>query len=214
MLFRDRSQASRLLLEEVRKLELANPVVLGIPRGGVVVAAEIAAGLRAPLDVIIPRKIGAPFNPELAIGAVAQDGAIIVDEPLAAALGIDRRLLEARAKDAAREIERRLRLFRANRPALDLASRDVIVVDDGIATGLTMTAALRSVGMHNPTSMVLAVPVAPAEAIERLSTEVDHLICLATPEPFRAVGEWYARFDQVEDEEVISLLKARSGYLR
>lgn len=207
MLFRDRSQAGRLLLEEVLKLEIANPVVLGIPRGGVVVAAEIAAGLRAPSDVIIPRKIGAPFNPELAVGAVAQDGTIIVDESLAAALRIDRRLIEARAKEEIREIGRRLKLFRANRPALDLVSRDVIVVDDGIATGLTITAALRSVGNQNPSSIALAVPVAPAEVIERLSAEVDHLICLATPEPFHAVGEWYARFDQVEDEEVISLLQ-------
>ncbi|MCR4398432.1 MAG: phosphoribosyltransferase family protein [Firmicutes bacterium] len=207
MILRDRVQAGLLLLDEVRRLNLARPVVLGIPRGGVIVAAEVAKGLRAPLDVIIPRKIGAPFNPELAVGAVTQDGTLILDDSLKAALRVDDRYIQMRVRDEIREIERRLEVFRRGLPPMDLASADVVVVDDGIATGLTITAALRSVSAQSPSSTVLAVPVAPTEALERLSGEVDHLVCLASPEPFYAVGQWYARFDQVEDEEVIAALR-------
>ncbi|MGE5543164.1 MAG: phosphoribosyltransferase [Bacillota bacterium] len=205
-MFRDRKEAGRLLLREVEALGLASPVVLGIPRGGVVVAAEVARGLGAPLDVIIPRKIGAPFNAELAIGAIAQDGTMILDEAMVRALRVERGYIEREAHRQAAEIERRLWVYRGDRPAVALGSMDVIVVDDGIATGLTVTAALRSVGNQSPSSVVLAVPVAPAEAVERLMPEVDHFVCLATPAPFYAVGQWYAHFDQVEDDEVISIL--------
>ncbi|MGE5541583.1 MAG: phosphoribosyltransferase, partial [Bacillota bacterium] len=187
-------------------LGLASPVVLGIPRGGVVVAAEVARGLEAPIDVIIPRKIGAPSNAELAIGAIAQDGTVILDEAMVRALRVERGYIEREARRQTAEIDRRLWVYRGDRPAVGLGSMDVIVVDDGIATGLTMTAALRSVSNQSPSSVVLAVPVAPAEAVERLAPEVDHLVCLATPEPFYAVGQWYARFDQVDDDEVISIL--------
>ncbi|MGE5483649.1 MAG: phosphoribosyltransferase [Ignavibacteriales bacterium] len=206
MVFKDRKEAGRLLLREVEALGLASPVVLGIPRGGVVVAAEVARGLEAPIDVIIPRKIGAPSNAELAIGAIAQDGTVILDEAMVRALRVERGYIEREARRQTAEIDRRLWVYRGDRPAVGLGSMDVIVVDDGIATGLTMTAALRSVSNQSPSSVVLAVPVAPAEAVERLAPEVDHLVCLATPEPFYAVGQWYARFDQVDDDEVISIL--------
>ncbi|NPV69987.1 MAG: phosphoribosyltransferase [Firmicutes bacterium] len=206
-MFRDRREAGRLLLAEVRGLNLEKPVVLGVPRGGVVVAAEVSRGLGAPLDVIIPRKIGAPFNPELAIGAVAQDGSIILDESLVAALHVGEAYIASKAREETREIDRRLRVFRGGRPALDLEGMDVVVVDDGVATGLTITAALRSIQNRSPSRLVLAIPVAPQDAVRRLGEEVDDLVCLGTPEPFSAVGQWYLNFEQVEDEEVIALLE-------
>jgi predicted phosphoribosyltransferase len=207
VVFRDRREAGRLLLREIRRLDPARPVVLGIPRGGVVVAAQIADGLAAPLDVIIPRKIGAPFNAELAIGAIAQDGTIILDEAMVGTLRVGRGYIEEKARRETLEVGRRLEIYRGSRPAVEMDSRDVIVVDDGIATGFTMMAALRSVQKQSPSSIILAVPVAPADVVARLASEVDHLVCLASPEPFYAVGQWYAHFDQVEDEEVISILR-------
>ncbi len=207
MLFRNRREAGRLLLREVRAMGLEKPVVLGVPRGGVIVAAEVAAGLRAPLDVIIPRKVGAPFNPELAIGAVGQDGSVILDESLLAALRVREDYITQKVREELREIDRRLKAFRRGKPPAPLEGMDVVVVDDGIATGLTMTAALRSVQNRSPSRLVLAVPVAPQEAVRRLADEVDDTICLHSPDPFSAVGQWYVDFRQVEDEEVIAALE-------
>jgi len=183
-------------------------IVLGIPRGGVVVAAQVARALNVPLDIFITRKIGAPFNHELALGAVASDGTVVLDEPLIHELRVPRRLIERETEIQKREIRRRLELFRKDRPALALENKTVIVVDDGIATGSTIIAALRALRHSRPARLVLAVPVAPAQAVPQLRAECDELVLLDTPEPFMAVGFFYEDFEQVTDEEAVNLLHA------
>ncbi|MEW6031903.1 MAG: phosphoribosyltransferase [Bacillota bacterium] len=207
MLFSDRRDAGRRLAKELARASLPDPVVLGIPRGGVIVADEVARTLGAPLDLVIPRKIGAPGNPELAIGAVAQDGTLVADEALVKALGVSQRYLEAETQRQRAEIERRLSLYRQGRPAVDLAGASAIVVDDGIATGATVLAALRGVRAQGPARLVLAVPVAPPDTLERLRAETDEIVCLATPEPFYAVGQFYRHFEQTSDEEVFEIME-------
>ena len=206
-MFRNRTEAGRSLLRKVYAMSLRDPLVLGIPRGGVVVAAEVAKGLKCPLDIIIPRKIGAPHNPELAIGAVAQDGTLILDEAMVNVMGVGRAYIENAVSSELREIARRVKVYRGTSEPARIKSRDVIVVDDGIATGLTITAALRSVRQGNPAQIILAVPVAPRDTLSKIAREVDRLVCLASPEPFLAVGEWYLQFEQVSDEEVLDLLR-------
>ncbi len=186
--------------------DLPGPVVLGIPRGGVMVAYEVAMSLDAPLDVIIPRKVGAPGNPELAIGAVAPDGTLVVDEALVKMLGVDEGYLQEETQRQRAEIERRTDLYRHGRPAAELAGASVILVDDGIATGATVLAALRGLRSQDPARVILAVPVAPPDTLERLAPEADAIVCLATPEPFYAVGQFYRHFEQTSDEEVIDLV--------
>ncbi len=183
-------------------------IVLGIPRGGVVVAAQVARALNVPLDIFITRKIGAPFNHELALGAVASDGTVVLDEPLIHELRVPRRLIERETEIQKREIRRRLELFRKDRPALALENKTVIVVDDGIATGSTIIAALRALRHSGPACLVLAVPVAPVQAVSQLRAECDELVLLDTPEPFMAVGFFYEDFEQVTDEEAVNLLHA------
>lgn len=183
-------------------------IVLGIPRGGVVVAAQVARALNVPLDIFITRKIGAPFNHELALGAVASDGTVVLDEPLIHELRVPRRLIERETEIQKREIRRRLELFRKDRPALALENKTVIVVDDGIATGSTIIAALRALRHSRPARLVLAVPVAPVQAVPQLRAECDELVLLDTPEPFMAVGFFYEDFEQVTDEEAVNLLHA------
>ncbi len=207
MLFSDRRDAGRRLAKELARASLPDPVVLGIPRGGVIVADEVARTLGAPLDLVIPRKIGAPGNPELAIGAVAQDGTLVADEALVKALGVSQRYLEAETQRQRAEIERRLSLYRQGRLAVALAGASAIVVDDGIATGATVLAALRGVRAQGPARLVLAVPVAPPDTLERLRAETDEIVCLATPEPFYAVGQFYRHFEQTSDEEVFEIME-------
>ncbi|MCI0477827.1 MAG: phosphoribosyltransferase [Anaerolineales bacterium] len=185
----------------------ANVIVLGIPRGGVVVAAEIARALHVPLDVFITRKIGAPFNHELALGAVASDGTVVLDEPLIHELGVSHRQIERECENQKHEIRRRSDLYRQDRRALELENKTVIVVDDGIATGSTMLAALRALRQKKPARIVLAVPVAPFQTVPLLRAECDELVLLGVPEPFIAVGYFYADFEQVTDEEVIQRLR-------
>ncbi|MDH7577404.1 MAG: phosphoribosyltransferase family protein [Bacillota bacterium] len=206
MVFSDRKEAGRLLAEKLLKFKDKNSLILGIPRGGVIVAAEVAAALEAPLDVIIPRKIGAPFNQELAVGAVAPDGTVLYDEAMMRYLGLDESILRKQISRQLDEIERRLQLYRGEREPLALEGRTVIVIDDGIATGFTVQAALRSLRRQKLTWLVLAVPVAPWEAVVRLKPEVDELICLLNPEVFYAVGQFYKDFRQTTDEEVIAAL--------
>jgi len=206
MLFHDRRDAGRRLARSLSARGFARPVVLGVPRGGVVVAYEVARALGAPLDVVVPRKIGAPANPELAIGALAQDGTLVIDETLMRSLGVDKAYLDEEVSRQKAEIDRRLGLYRGGRPAVDLEGTTAIVVDDGIATGATVLAALRGVRSGHPARVVLAVPVAPPDTLERLKAEADEVTCLEAPEPFYAVGQFYRHFDQVADEEVIDLL--------
>jgi predicted phosphoribosyltransferase len=206
--FADRKDAGRRLAARLQHLQKPGVSVLGIPRGGVIVAAEVAAALGAPLDVIVPRKIGAPFNPELAVGAVAPDGTIFYDEALIDYAGIDRRDLERQAAEELQEIRRRLSTYRdarAPKPS-EYRERTVILVDDGIATGYTVQAALRSLRRQKPSRLVLAVPVAPPESLARLKPNADEVICLLIPEAFYAVGQFYQDFRQTTDEEVIAAL--------
>lgn len=207
-MFADREEAGALLGEKVAALGLRRPLVLGIPRGGVVVAARVAQALGVPLDVIVPRKIGAPRNPELAIGAVGPDGQVVIDEGLAALVGASPAYIARESRRQSEEVKRRLELYRRGLPPLQPGGEDVVVVDDGVATGHTVLAALRALRGQSPVSLTLAVPVAPPEVVPRLRTEADHVVCLLAPSPFYAVGQFYHHFPQVSDEEVASLLQA------
>jgi len=206
-LFQDRVEAGRLLAAELREIgPIRDGIVVAVPRGGVVVGAEVAKALDTPMDIIVPRKIGAPFNPEAAVGAVTEDGTAIFDERALKLLGLTRESLEETVKAQLAEIARRTMLYRSGRDPLPLKGKTVILVDDGVATGYTTLAALRSVKKARPAKVILAVPVAPPDTAEMLSGEVDEMVCLFTPEPFYAVGQFYRRFDQTTDEEVIALL--------
>jgi putative phosphoribosyl transferase len=203
--FRDRAHAGRLLGKRLAHLRGHDAVVLGLVRGGVAVAAEIARELDAPLDVIVARKLGAPFQPELAIGAVAR-GARFVDDEMVQMLGISRRELDEITADAMEDVERYEERFREGRPAEPIAGRTAIVVDDGLATGATARAAVRALRQQQPDRIILAVPACAVESARRLDAEVDELVCLIRPRGFLAVGYWYEDFDQVPDEEVEMLL--------
>lgn len=205
-MFKSREEAGKMLAEKLsRYAGDKNVVVLALPRGGVVLGAIVAHALRAPLDIIVPRKIGAPGNHEYAIGALTETGETIFNEE-------ERRRVDAEwlAREVTREKAealRRLRVYRGNRPALDLVGKTVIIVDDGIATGLTMRAAIASVRTQKPARVVVGIPVAAQDSMGSIRNEVDELVVLNTPLLFGAVGAFYEQFPQVQDEEVISLLK-------
>lgn len=184
--------------------------MLAIPRGGVVVGAAAAPAIGAALDVAVPAKVRAPSQPELAIGAVAPDGTLWLDAEAVRSLSIPAETLEAQVDAARREVQRRTAAFRGDRPPPDVADRPVVVVDDGVATGATILATARSVRRMGPSFLVIGVPVAPRQSLGRLGEEVDRVVCLASPEPFFAVGQWYEDFRQVDDESVRQILGARS----
>jgi predicted phosphoribosyltransferase len=207
MRFSDRRQAGALLGEAVARLRIPLPVtVLGLPRGGVPVAFEVAKVIDAPLDVLTVRKIGMPGQPELAIGAIAS-GDVVVHEPGAASFlpSLDPPFSQLAAAER-RELRRREGMFRHGLPPLDLAGRSVVLVDDGVATGSTMLAAIRAARKRHAASVIVAVPVASPEAAARIAAEADQVAILETPEILFAVGEWYDRFEQIEDIEVCELL--------
>jgi putative phosphoribosyl transferase len=209
-MFADRAEAGRLLAERLAALGLDHPLVLALPRGGVPVAAEIARRLEAPLDVAFVRKLGAPGQPELAIGAVA-DGAepeIVLNDSLVRQLGLDQAYIDAQAARELAALERRRREYADLRPAVEPTGRAVIVVDDGVATGMTMQAALRQVRRRRPARLVAAVPVASREAVRLLAREADAVVCLSAPRAFGSVGSFYRSFVQVSDAEVAALLTA------
>ena len=207
--FADREAAGRLLAEKLAARAFKDPVVLALPRGGVPVAYEVAKRLKAPLDLVLVRKIGHPWQPELALGAVV-DGAepqlVRNEEVLATLPDGEKALAEGEAREL-KEIERRRVRYFGDRKRVSVAGRSAIVVDDGIATGATMRAALIAVRRLKPARLILATPVAPADAIAELSREVDETVCLAMPEPFYAIGLWYEDFHQLTDEEVVRLLR-------
>jgi putative phosphoribosyl transferase len=211
VIFVDRQEAGRRLAEALADLKGEDVVVLGIPRGGVVVAAEVARAYGWPLDTVIPRKIRAPGNPELGLGAIAP-GVRVLDQRMLDVLGVSEQYLEREIAEEEREIERRSEAYRRGRPAVDVKDKVVVVVDDGIATGGTATAAVRWAKAQGARKVILAVPVAPAEGVLNLSREADEVVCLETPEPFYAVGQWYQEFPQTSDEEVVQILDdARSS---
>jgi putative phosphoribosyl transferase len=208
MLFQDRREAGQALARELASYKGSSDlIVLGIPRGGVVVGHEIAKALGAPIDVYITRKIGAPHNPELAIGAVASDGTLIIDQQLVRRLGVDEDYIEEESKRQKDEIARRLSEYRGDRPSPELAGKIVILVDDGVATGATTLVTIRAIKAQDPSELVLAVPVGPRDSIESLRQEVDKIVCLHAPEIFWAVGAFYNVFDQTSDAEVKALLQ-------
>jgi putative phosphoribosyl transferase len=209
LVFRDRVDAGRRLAASLRHLAGEGTVVLGLPRGGVPVAYEVAAQLGAPLDVLVVRKLGVPYQPELAMGAVGEDGVRVLNPDVLAAAYVSESELEEVDRRQRREVERLAALFRGGRAATPLEGRTVVLVDDGIATGSTASAACQVARARGAARVVLAVPVAPRQSLLALEEVADEVCCLASPEPFRAVGQWYEDFTQTTDAEVISLL-ARS----
>jgi putative phosphoribosyl transferase len=206
-LFRDREDAGRQLAEALTSLRDEHPVVLGLPRGGVPVAFEVARWLRSPLDVVVVRKLGVPFQPELGMGAVGEEGARVINQNVVHMAGVsEEELGQVEARERA-EVDERARRFRGDRPPASISGRTVVVVDDGIATGGTARAALRVVRARGASRVVLAVPVAPVDTLEALEMEADEVVCLQAPPEFHAIGEWYAHFAQVPDKRVVALLR-------
>ena len=205
MIFEDRVDAGERLGKALLDYAGRDVVVLAIPRGGVIVGEVVARHLGAPLDVVVPRKIGAPGNPELGLGAIAP-GVRVLDDRMIQMMGVSPQYVEQEIAAQEREIERRMAAYRGGRPPADVAGKVAIVVDDGVATGGTAVAAVRWAKAQGASTVVLAVPVAPGAALGRLRAEADDVVILAAPQPFFAVGEWYRRFDQVSDEEVVAAL--------
>lgn len=206
--FADRTDAGRRLAERLLPLAAEHPVVIGLPRGGVPVAREVALALDAPLDFLAVRKLGAPHNPEYGIGAVAEDGTRVIDPEATAVLGIRNGTLDAIAERETAELRRRVSLYRGDRPPqIEIAGRTVVVVDDGVATGVTDLAALRALRRRKPRRLVLAVPVCPPETARRLREDADEVVCLQAPPRFLGVGQWYEDFSQISDEEVLAVLE-------
>jgi putative phosphoribosyl transferase len=211
MQYLDRREAGKRLAEELAPLAPERPLILALPRGGVVVAGEVARELELPLDIVAVRKIGAPGNPELAVGAVAEDGTGVLDSRSADMLGMTGELLDERLGEEAQELDRRVARYRAGRRPLQLDGRTVIVVDDGMATGMTELAAVRAVRERGAGRVIVAVPVASAEAVEALEQEADRVISLTIPRRLYGVGMWYADFTPVSDEEVVAVLSESRG---
>jgi len=205
--FRDRHDAGRKLASRLAGYrDRAGLLVLGLPRGGVPVAAEVAATLKAPLDVLVVRKLGLPGQPELAMGAIASGGGLVLNRELLRRLDVSPQTVEAVADAERLELGRRERIFRGDRGALDLAGKTVIVVDDGIATGATVRAAVGAVKAGGAHEVVVAVPVAPPEAVAALESDGATVVCLRQPGELQSVGQWYLDFSQTSDEEVRELL--------
>ncbi len=212
--FLDRNQAGRRLAEELLVFKDERPVVLALPRGGLPIGYEAAKALAAPLDLVFVRKIGAPLRPELALGAVADGGHPITirNDEVIRMLRVPESYLQEEVRQKLAEIDRRRALYMSGRPRVEVKGRTAIVVDDGIATGATVRAALRSVRKSEPARLVLAVPVAPLETTEALKDDADEVVCLETPVPFFAISMFYQRFEQVSDQEVVDWLKRSEAF--
>jgi predicted phosphoribosyltransferase len=213
-MFRDRTDAGRQLGAELGRLGLHGKIiVLGLPRGGVPVGYEVAAALGAPLDVLIVRKLGAPYQPELAAGAIAFGGVAVYNQDVLEALGLDEAALQPTRLAEQAELQRRERVYRGDRPPPDVAGKTVILVDDGVATGATMEAAVRATRTLDPLEIIVAVPTSARDSRRRLEALADRVVAIATPEPYYGVGAWYADFAQLTDAEVLDYLE-RGGRLR
>jgi len=206
--FSDRKEAGVLLGNELKKLgvDKEKPAVLGILRGGIIVAREVVRILRGDLDIVLSRKLGSPFNPELAIGAISENGELFINERIASQIGIRSQYIEEEKKKQQKVIGERIAYFRKEFPKINLKGRYVIIVDDGIATGATMEATVWSIREEKPKTLMVALPVGPEDSLQRLADDADFVLCLKVPEFFSAVGQFYQRFDQTEDEEVRQVL--------
>ncbi len=211
MIFEDRADAGRRLAEKLSSYANGDTRVLALPRGGVPVAFEVARALRAPLDVFVVRKLGVPGHEELAMGAIASGGVRVLNEDTIAQLHIDQATVDAVTQAELGELNRREAVYRDGLPAHDVAGKTVILIDDGLATGASMYAAVLALRARSPRRTIVAVPVAPRDTCEAIAQHVDEMVCAATPEPFRGVGAWYHDFRQVDDEEVrLTLRNARA----
>jgi predicted phosphoribosyltransferase len=209
--FEDRRDAGRRLAGKLSRFEGERPVVFALPRGGVPVGYEISRALGAPLDVFVSRKLGAPGQPEFGIGAVAAGGVRVLNEDVVRRLGIPDDYVQQITAQELAEVGRRLRYFRGQRPETEVVGRSVILVDDGLATGVTARAAVQALGLRKPRRLVLAAPVCAAQTAAHFRTTVDELVCLESPSDLGAIGFWYRNFEQTSDEEVVELLeRARS----
>jgi len=205
--FRDREDAGQRLAQAFTGIQLRDPLVLAIPRGGIVLGVILAKELGAELDVVVTRKLRAPMQLELAYGALGEDGTEVLDEVVVGALGLTSSQMKAEHRHQSEIIQKRLRQYRLIRPPASVENRSVIIVDDGIATGSTMLAALKLIRRKNPYELIAAVPVAPLGRVQWISQHCDRLICLHTPEDFVAVGDYYSLFDAIEDLQVEELLR-------
>jgi putative phosphoribosyl transferase len=205
--FLDRTEAGRLMGVALQPLGLVKPVVLGIPRGGLVVAREISKMLNGVLDIVLARKLRAPDNPELAMGAITETEKLFLDEKLASLLGVTPAYLRQETEFQMAEIDRRLHLIRGVMPKINLAGRNVIITDDGVATGATMQAALWAARQENTAKLICALPVGPEDTIIRLADSCDEMVVLRSPADFAAVGQFYHEFTQVEDSDILAILR-------
>jgi putative phosphoribosyl transferase len=205
--FRNRVEAGLLLVKELLNLKGQNAVVLGVPRGGIVIAEVVARGIDADLDIVLSRKLGAPGQSELAVGALAENGDVFLNERVVDGLSVSDSYIEQEKARQTIEIQRRSRLIRSVLPRVPLQGRIVVVTDDGVATGATLQAAVWAINDENPQKIIAAIPVASAEAVERLAEDVDEIVCLRLPEDFMAVGQFFSEFNQVTDDEVVSILR-------
>lgn len=205
-MFSDRTDAGRRLAERLRERGVTADIVLAIPRGGLPVGRAVADALGLPLDVVAARKLGAPGNSELAVGAVAADGTVWLNDPFVAQLGLERAALDAAIEREQAAAQQKVERYRGDRPPLDLRGKTALVVDDGVATGATTIACLRQVRNAGAARVVLGVPVGPPDAVARLEQEADEVVCVATPADFGAVGRFYDSFAQVSDEEAMGYL--------
>jgi len=212
MIFVDRHDAGKQLAAALSKYKNAkDTIILGLPRGGVVTAFEVASALHLLLDITCPRKVGAPFNEEYAIGAITETGQGIFNYPVIRQLGVSEEYLKEESQHQAQIAHQRLTQYRKNLPPRVIKNKTVILIDDGLATGATMKAAIQSVKHEGAKSVVVAIPVAPRDTIEEMSLLVDELVCLSTPSMFAAIGQFYRDFSQTEDQEVLNLLNKRTG---
>ena len=211
--FRDRTEAGQLLAKKLKltfDANCADVLVLGLPRGGVPIAYEVALALKAPLDICLVRKLGAPHNKELAMGAIGMGGVMVVNDDVVESLGVSAETIAAVVALEEKELERRDRAYRGDRPLPNVQGRTIILIDDGIATGATLRAAIATLKQQKPASIIVAVPVAPRSTCNELKAEVDNVVCLVAPESFYSIGVWYDKFPQTTDEEVRSLLAQSS----
>lgn len=206
--YRNRREAGEVLADALEEFAVIGAVVLAVPRGGIPVALPVVKRFGFALDLIIPRKIGAPHREEYAIGAVCEDGEVLLDPHLVQYLGVSDDYINKAAAREVEEIKRRLAVYRGSRPPADVRGRTVVVIDDGVATGFTITAALQSVARRNPRELILAVPVAPPDTVRTLQREVDRVVCPLQPEVFYAVGQFYQDFEQLEDGDVARMLES------